>query len=147
MESSGNDHCPWIKKYRGDASSQMIYERQRSQPEIVVTIMPKAFPARRTLLEIVAIKRSIVKVASYIIRSSVNAPRSMRRKQGACMSAREKERERGWNKVARRDARVGVHRRFISCASDVTTRYKGDSKSEQMAFIVDHRLHRQSPST
>jgi hypothetical protein len=35
---------------------------------------------------------------------------------------------------------VGVHFVLSRCESDVTVcQYKGDSKSEQMAFIVDHR--------
>lgn len=96
-----------------------------------------------------SIRRAIVKVRLYNTDASVNVVREGVRGAGGGRGIRRLYREQGgerdWvdedderekeeNKVARYPT-SGRSSTFIS-ESDVTARHKGDSKSEQMAFIV-----------
>lgn len=133
-----------------DTSKRARVSDLRTTMTFMTITVPKAV-SRETFLEMrfTTIRRTLVKVPSYNTRISQCGSLRIR---WLLRKNRTREGTRGWKtkKSARcyatRGGEVGVHLVLSRRESDVIVcRYKGDSKSEQMAFIVDHRPCRRSP--
>lgn len=137
-----------------NASKRARVNDLRTTMTFMAITVPKAV-SRETFLEMrfTTIRRTLVKVPSYNTRVSQCGSLRIRwfhtknGRGGQRKTGEERETKKSARCYATCDSGVGVHLVLSQRESDVTVcRYKGDSKSEQMSFIVDHRPRRRSPT-